>query len=64
MPTSCGCGRSGGGGKDVVVAVDMDAVGVTPEWRTRLTSVLASADQRSTFRTKKVPSISLEKDTH
>lgn len=45
-----------------MVAVDMEAVGVTPECRTRFTSVVASADQRSTLRTKKVPSTSLLND--
>ena len=42
-----------------MVAVDIEAVGVTPECRTRFTSEAASADQRSTLRMKKVPSTSL-----
>ena len=50
-------GRSGGGGKEVVVAVEMDTAGELLEARTTFFSTVAVSSHRSTWRMKKVESI-------
>ena len=54
--------RSGGGGYEVVVAADIELTGSMPACLTRFTSCVPSADHRSTPKTKKVGSISLNQN--
>lgn len=54
-------GRSGGGGNDVVVAVEMETAGELDEARTTFFSCVAVSSQRSTCSTKNVESTSLHK---
>lgn len=46
------CVCSGGGGYEVVVAIEMDTDGEVFEWRTRFTSCIGSASHKSTLRMK------------